>query len=171
MSKETALLCSSSPGFLRNLGNLIIGNCRMMECYSIVEIEGMARNQQVNILALDARHLDAQQLLRVYDMGERLHIDRIIVVAAPEQHRKVLVPAGSGPEIILTEAAVHNTDWQSIASRIINHSEESAEVAAREPATNCRPTSNQFRSQTSSAPEHLNCGECCSDLRWQPDIR
>ncbi len=139
MSKETALLCSSSPGFLRNLGNLIIGNCRMMECYSIVEIEGMARNQQINILALDARHLDAQQLLRVYDMGERLHIDRIIVVAAPEQHRKVLVPASSGPKIIVTEAAVHNTDWQSIASRIINHSEESAEDAGREPATTSKP--------------------------------
>ncbi len=134
MSTETILLCSSSPGYLRSLGNLIIGNCRMMECYSIVEIESMARNQPVNCLALDARHLDPQQLLRVFEMGKRLQIDRIIVVATPELSPRIIVPANSVSQIILCEATAHDTDWQSIASQIIGDSEESSGVADRESA-------------------------------------
>lgn len=61
---EVVLICSGSPGFLRNVGTLMAGQCRLMECYSLPEAAQLIQLHGPEVAIFDIRSTSPQQLAR-----------------------------------------------------------------------------------------------------------
>ncbi|MGB0742840.1 MAG: hypothetical protein ACPGXX_22415, partial [Planctomycetaceae bacterium] len=153
MTIESALVCSSSPGFLRCISGQIIGQCRMAECYSISEIDIMARNQEVDCLALDARELTEHQLARVFALSLQLELERIVLVTNPEQIHLSTIPHELIGRVMISEVVGTTTDWDTIGKQILSSAAEQTDSSASMEIDTASPTSVDQTQQNGTRPK------------------
>ena len=153
MTIESALVCSSSPGFLRCISGQIIGQCRMAECYSISEIDIMARNQEVDCLALDARELTEHQLARVFALSLQLELERIVLVTNPEQIHLSTIPHELMGRVIISEVVGTTADWDTIGKQILSSAAEQTDSSASMEIDTASPTSVDQTQQNGTRPK------------------
>jgi transcriptional regulator with PAS, ATPase and Fis domain len=82
---DVVLICSGSPGFLRNAGTLIAGHCRLMESYSLPEATQMIQLHRPDVSVFDIRSASPQQLARTYAAISNVRNCDCVLVAAPGQ--------------------------------------------------------------------------------------
>ena len=82
---EVALICSASAGFLRSVGSLMAGQCRLMECYSLPEAAQMIQLHRPDIVVFDVRSASPQQLARTYATISNVKSVDCVLVIVPGQ--------------------------------------------------------------------------------------
>jgi len=82
---EVVLICSGSPGFLRSVGTLVAGQCRLMECYSLPEAAQMMQLHRPDYSVIDIRSAAPQQLARTFATISHARSGDCILVTAPGQ--------------------------------------------------------------------------------------
>jgi hypothetical protein len=82
---EVALICSASPGFLRSVGSLMAGQCRLMECYSLPEAAQMIQLHRPDFAVFDVRSASPQQLARTFATISNVKSVDCVLVTVPGQ--------------------------------------------------------------------------------------
>ena len=82
---EVALICSASPGFLRSVGSLMAGQCRLMECYALPEAAQMIQLHRPDFAVFDVRSASPQQLARTYATISNVKSVDCVLVTVPGQ--------------------------------------------------------------------------------------
>ena len=80
---DVALICSGSPGFLRSLGSLLAGRCRLMECYSIPEATQMIQLHAPDFPIFDVRSCSPQQLARTFAAIANIKSGQAALICVP----------------------------------------------------------------------------------------
>ncbi len=116
---EVVLICSASPGFLRSVGSLMAGNCRLMECYSLPEASQMIQLHRPDYAVFDVRSASAQQLARTYAAISNVKSVDCILVTAPQQ-----LPEAQLPEEVLhcarvLELSTHDGNYHELVEEIL----------------------------------------------------
>lgn len=89
---NVALICSGSPGFLRSVGSLMAGQCRLMECYTIPEATQMINLHQPDHAIFDVRSASPQQLTRTFAVISNTQSVDCILVTVPGQLHDENIP-------------------------------------------------------------------------------
>lgn len=118
MSLETALICSGSPGFLRNLGSALTGQCRLMECYSVAEVPRLAMAQDAKYVVIDSRGATPQQLARTFALITQCYAPRVVLATTPAQISPVSVPLEVMDRVEVVELQ-GDEDYRELASRVL----------------------------------------------------
>jgi len=118
VSLETALICSGSPGFLRNLGSALTGQCRLMECYSVAEVPRLAMAQDARYVVIDSRGATPQQLARTFALITQCYAPRVVLATTPGQLSPVSIPLEVMDRVEVVELQGEE-DYRELASRIL----------------------------------------------------
>lgn len=89
---DVALICSGSPGFLRSLGSLLAGRCRLMECYTIPEATQMIQLHAPDFSIFDVRSCSPQQLARTFAAISNIKSGQAALICVPDQLHAVRLP-------------------------------------------------------------------------------
>ena len=115
---ETALICSGSPGFLRNLGSALTGQCRLMECYSVAEVPRLAMAQDAKYVVIDSRGATPQQLARTFALITQCYSPRVVLATTPGQLSPVSVPLEVMDRVEVVELQ-GDEDYRELATRVL----------------------------------------------------
>ena len=126
---ETALICSGSPGFLRNLGSALTGQCRLMECYSVAEVPRLAMAQDAKYVVIDSRGATPQQLARTFALITQCYSPRVVLATTPGQISPVSVPLEVMDRVEVVELQ-GDEDYRELATRVLETDVAAAVSAA-----------------------------------------
>jgi len=127
---EVVLICSGSPGFLRSVGTLMAGQCRLMECYSLSEAAQMMKLHRPDYAVFDIRSAAPQQLARTFAAISHVRSGDCILVTVPGQ-----LPRNSLPEEVLhcariVELSTHDENYHELVEKILTPSSPSFQTSA-----------------------------------------
>ena len=136
---DVALICSGSPGFLRSVGSLMAGQCRLMECYSLPEASQMIQLHRPDYAIFDVRAASPQQLARTFATISNSQAGQSILVTVPQQ----LHPENIPQEILhcarIAEFSQHDESYHELLEQILRP-ETVATAAQKSPLTAAVPT-------------------------------
>ena len=120
---DIILICSGCPGFLRSLGYLLAGRCRLIECYSIPEATQLMRLHAPKLLIFDVRFCSPQQLTRTFAAISNLKDGLAILIRAPGQHHTFRIPQEIMQFCRMLELTEHDQCYAELAKAICLQSE------------------------------------------------
>ena len=130
---EVALICSASPGFLRSVGSLMAGQCRLMECYSLPEAAQMIQLHRPDFAVFDVRAASPQQLARTYATISNVKSVDCVLVTVPGQLAKESLP----------EEVLHSTRMIALTNHDENYHELVEEILRPEKKSDLTPLVNE----------------------------
>jgi DNA-binding NtrC family response regulator len=116
---DIALICSGSPGFLRNLGSLLASRCRLMECYSIPEATQMIQLHSPEYSIFDVRSCSPQQLSRTFAAISNLTSGRAMLICVPNQLSENQIPDELSNFCSIIELCSHEENYHELAEEIL----------------------------------------------------
>lgn len=116
---DVALICSGSPGFLRSLGSLLAGRCRLMECYSIPEATQMIQLHAPDFSIFDVRSCSPQQLARTFAVISNIKSGQAALVCVPDQLHAVRIPQEISPFCRIIELSSHDENYYELVEEIL----------------------------------------------------
>ena len=138
---DVVLICSGSPGFLRNVGTLIAGQCRLMESYSLPEATQMIQLHRPDFSVFDVRSASPQQLARTFAAISNVRNSDCVLVAVPGQLKNESLPEEVLHCARVVALASHDENYHELVEEILRpskmssalHSPESSSAVAMEP--------------------------------------
>lgn len=130
---EVALICSASPGFLRSVGSLMAGQCRLMECYSLPEASQMIQLHRPDIAVFDVRSASPQQLARTFATISHVKSVDCVLVTIPGQMSDESLP----------EEVLHSTRMIALTNHDENYHELVEEILRPEKKSDLTPLVNE----------------------------
>lgn len=103
-SAEVLVLCSSQPGFLRNLGTRLVGRCRLLECYSLTEAAQMIQLHHPRIALIDLRRADVLQFDRSFAMAQNSDTTYLVLVTKADELQESQIPQELAHRVVCVEA-------------------------------------------------------------------
>ncbi|MEJ7594859.1 MAG: sigma-54 dependent transcriptional regulator [Planctomycetaceae bacterium] len=116
---DVALICSGSPGFLRSLGSLLAGRCRLMECYSIPEATQMIHLHSPAFSIFDVRSCSPQQLARTFVAISNINTGQAVLICVPNQLHKDRIPQESLQFCRIIELPNHDENYYELVEEIL----------------------------------------------------
>ena len=116
---DVALICSGSPGFLRSLGSLLAGRCRLMECYSIPEAAQMIQLHSPDFSIFDVRSCSPQQLARTFAAISNIKSGQANLICTPDQLTVDRIPQEISPFCSIIELSNHDENYYDLVERIL----------------------------------------------------
>ena len=116
---DVALICSGSPGFLRSLGSLLAGRCRLLECYSIPEAVQMIQLHAPDFAIFDVRSCSPQQLARTFAAISNIKSGHATLICVPDQFQAVLIPTEISPFCRVLELSNHDANYYELVEEIL----------------------------------------------------
>ena len=135
-----ALICSGSPGFLRSLGSLLSGRCRLMECYAIPEATQMIQMHTPDFSIFDVRSCSPQQLARTFVAISNIQSGQAILICVPDQLHADRIPQEVLPFCRMIEFSNHDEGYHELVAEIF-----------RPPTTSAGSTDNRNEIDSSAA--------------------
>lgn len=130
---EVALICSASPGFLRSVGSLMAGQCRLMECYSLPEAAQMIQLHRPDIAVFDVRAASLQQLARTFaTISNVKSVDCVLVTVS-----------GQLTHVSLPEEILHSTRMIGLTNNDESYRELVDEILRPEKSSEIAPLVNE----------------------------
>jgi DNA-binding NtrC family response regulator len=130
---EVALICSASPGFLRSVGSLMAGQCRLMECYSLPEAAQMIQLHRPDFAVFDVRAASPQQLARTFATISNVKSVDCVLVTVPGQMSNESLP----------EEVLHSTRMIALTNHDENYHELVEEILRPEKKSDLTPLVNE----------------------------
>ncbi len=130
---EVALICSASPGFLRSVGSLMAGQCRLMECYSLPEAAQMIQLHRPDFAVFDVRSASPQQLARTFATISNVKSVDCVLVTVPGQLSDESLP----------EEVLHSTRMIALTNHDENYHELVEEILRPEKKSDLTPLVNE----------------------------
>jgi transcriptional regulator with PAS, ATPase and Fis domain len=130
---EVALICSASPGFLRSVGSLMAGQCRLMECYSLPEAAQMIQLHRPDFAVFDVRAASPQQLARTFATISKVKSVDCVLVTVPGQMSIESLP----------EEVLHSTRMIALTNHDENYHELVEEILRPEKKSDLTPLVNE----------------------------
>lgn len=116
---ELALVCSSSPGFIRGVGSALGRHYRIMECYTIPESLQMIQLHRPQMAVIDLRGSPPRQTARAWAMMESARSVRFVVVTNPGQLTDHEIPLELDGQVEIAELAGHEDALARLAADLI----------------------------------------------------
>lgn len=116
---EVVLICSGSPGFLRSVGTLMAGRCRLMECYSLPEASQMIQLHRPDYAIFDIRAASPQQLARTYATVSHVRSIDCILVTVPGQLSVEQLPEEVGHSARICELSQDDEGYHDLIETIL----------------------------------------------------
>ena len=116
---DVALICSGSPGFLRSLGSLLAGRCRLMECYSIPEATQMIQMHAPDFSIFDVRSCSPQQLARTFAVISNIKSGQAALICVPDQLHAVRLPQEILSFCRMIELSSHDENYYELVEEIL----------------------------------------------------
>jgi len=116
---EVALICSGSPGFLRNVGSLLAGQCRLMESYSLPEAAQMLQLHRPDFAVFDVRAASPQQLSRTLALIANSPKVECHLVTTPGQIPETQLPVEIQDSIFIDELKSGDDGYDDLVQRIL----------------------------------------------------
>ena len=117
---DIALICSGSPGFLRSLGSLLAGRCRLMECYSIPEATQMIHLHAPDFSVFDVRSCSPQQLARTFAAISNIRSGQAVLICVPDQLHADRIPQEALPFCRIIELSSHDENYYELVEEILS---------------------------------------------------
>ena len=116
---HVALICSGSPGFLRSLGSLLAGRCRLLECYSTSEATQMIQLHSPDFAIFDVRACSPQQLARTFAAISHRKSGHAALICVPDQLHDVEIPQEISPFCRILELSNHDANYYELVEEIL----------------------------------------------------
>lgn len=116
---DVALICSGSPGFLRSLGSLLAGRCRLMECYSIPEATQVIQLHSPDFSIFDVRSCSPQQLARTFAAISNMKSGQAILICVPDQLHIDRIPQEVFQFCRIIELSNHDENYHELVEEIL----------------------------------------------------
>ena len=116
---DVALICSGSPGFLRSLGSLLAGRCRLMECYSIPDAAQMIQLHSPDFSIFDVRSCSPQQLARTFAAISNIKSGQAALICVPDQLAADRIPQEIAPFCSIIELSNHDENYYDLVEEIL----------------------------------------------------
>ncbi len=117
---DVALICSGSPGFLRSLGTLLAGRCRLMECYSIPEATQMIQLHGPDFSIFDVRAASPQQLARAFAAVNNIKTGQAVLISVPGQLDETQIPQEVLTFCRIIELSNHDENYYELVEKILS---------------------------------------------------
>lgn len=117
---DVALICSGSPGFLRSLGTLLAGRCRLMECYSIPEATQMIQLHGPDFAIFDVRAASPQQLARTFAAISNIKTGQAVLIGIPGQLDDTQIPQEVLTFCRIIELSNHDENYYELVEEILS---------------------------------------------------
>ncbi len=117
---DVALICSGSPGFLRSLGTLLAGRCRLMECYSIPEATQMIQLHVPDFAIFDVRAASPQQLARTFAAVSNIKTGQAVLISVPGQLDETQIPKEVFTFCRIIELSNHDENYYELVEEILS---------------------------------------------------
>ena len=117
---DVALICSGSPGFLRSLGTLLAGRCRLMECYSIPEATQMIQLHGPDFAIFDVRVASPQQLSRTFAAISNIKTGQAVLIGIPDQLNETQIPQEIFTFCRIVELSNHDENYNELVEEILS---------------------------------------------------
>jgi DNA-binding NtrC family response regulator len=117
---DVALICSGSPGFLRSLGSLLAGRCRLMECYSIPEASQIIQLHTPDFSIFDVRSCAPPQLARTFAAISNIKSGQAVLICVPGQLHDDRIPREILPFCRIIELTNHNENYCELVEEILS---------------------------------------------------
>lgn len=141
---EVVLICSGSPGFLRSLGSLMAGQCRLMECYSVSEGAQLIQQHRPDHAIFDVRAVTPQQLARTFAVITHVRSVDCVLVTTPGQLRNEQLPLEIAPFTRVCALGPHDEAYHELVQQVlIGHDHINTDV--------CRPIPLPAHDETAMA--------------------
>ena len=117
---RVALICSGSPGFLRSLGSLMAGQCRLMECYSLPEASQMIQLHEPDLAVFDVRSASPQQLARTFAAISNVRPMDCVLVTVTGQLTEDHIPEEVLRRVRIAELSNHDENYHELTEAILS---------------------------------------------------
>lgn len=117
---DVALICSGSPGFLRSLGTLLAGRCRLMECYSIPEATQMIQLHGPDFAIFDVRAASPQQLARTFAAINNIKTGQAVLIGVAGQLDESQIPQEVLTICRIIELSNHDENYYELVEEILS---------------------------------------------------
>lgn len=117
---DVTLVCSGSPGFLRSLGGMLAGQCRLLECYSIPEATQMINLHSPALSVFDVRSCSPQQLGRTFAVISNIRSGRAVLISVPGQLKENQLPQEVLPICRNIELANTSDNYKTLVEQILS---------------------------------------------------
>lgn len=117
---RVALICSGSPGFLRSLGSLMAGQCRLLECYSLPESSQMIQLHEPDLAVFDVRSASPQQLARTFATISNARLMDCVLVTVSGQLKEEHVPEEALRRVRIAELSNHDESYHELSEVILS---------------------------------------------------
>lgn len=116
-ASELLVLCSGQPGFLRTLGGKLVGKCRLLECYSLIEAAQMIQLHQPRLALIDLRNAVSQRLDRAFAMAHNSETTILLLVTNKGELSESSVPIDLAQRIVHIEVDPQRPEFaESVAT-------------------------------------------------------
>jgi len=133
---DIALICSGSPGFLRNAGSLLAGHCRILECYTLPEVAQTIQLHRPDYAIFDVRSASQQQLTRTFATISNADAVDCILVSIPGQLSPENLPEEILHQTRIIELAGPDEDYHRLTEQIFTRT--SADLCSDPSGSNAR---------------------------------
>jgi hypothetical protein len=122
---DVALICSGSPRFLRSLGTLLAGRCRLMECYSIPEATQMIQLHGPDYAIFDVCAGSPQQLARTFATISNIKTGQAVLISVPGQLDETQIPQEVFTFCRIIELSNHDENYYELVEEILSPATDS----------------------------------------------
>lgn len=152
---DVALICSGSPGFLRSLGSLLAGRCRLMECYSIPEATQMIQLHSPDFSIFDVRSCSPQQLARTFASISNMKSGQAVLICVPDQLHIDRIPQEVFQFCRIIELSNHENYHELVEEILLPSATNTGSIpGGNEPDSSS--TSDAATKAPASAPDAMN---------------
>ncbi len=153
---DVALICSGSPGFLRSLGSLLAGRCRLMECYSIPEATQMIQLHSPDFSIFDVRSCSPQQLARTFAAISNIKSGQAVLICVPDQLHIDRIPQEVFQFCRIIELSNHDENYHELVEEILSPSATNTGSIPGGNQPDSSSTSDAATKASASAPDAMN---------------
>ncbi len=160
-ASELAMICSSSPGFLRSAGTALGKHFRLIESYTIQEAVRMLQLHQPSVALIDLRGGSARQVERTWATIASTHGTRFVVVVLPDQMDDGGVSQEIQQKTEIVELTVTDKEMAGLVQQILTGKQLNAVLPASSDIDgSASEVSSRCESQAGvPAPRDLPCTE------------
>lgn len=153
---DVALICSGSPGFLRSLGSLLAGRCRLMECYSIPEATQMIQLHSPDYSIFDVRSCSPQQLSRTFATIANLKSGQAILICIPNQLTADRIPHEISTFCRIIDLSNHDENYYELVEAILSPSEKASDITSQRKTLDSSSTFDSAAKASNDSATPLN---------------
>ena len=162
---DVALICSGSPGFLRSLGSLLAGRCRLLESYSIPEAAQMIQLHSPDFSIFDIRSCSPQQLARAFAAISNIRSGQAVLISIPGQLTGNRLPQEILPFCRIIELSNTDENYHDLVEEILLPAQPCSEATGPNVAT------HSFATQVPETKACANTADVTASAREAAVVR